>query len=413
MKSTTAEQATGHQASAHRQGHSLTQWQHSHEFSSQNRDGEKNTRYVLYLTVITMVAEIAAGTIYGSMALLADGWHMGTHAAAFMITLFAYSYARKHANDPAFAFGTGKVSVLGGYTSAIALGLVALVMLIESGMRLISPEQIHFNEAIFVAVIGLSVNILSVFLLKDHHTHDHGHAHGHSHGHGHDHSHDHDHEDEHAHAHHNSQAHTHDDHAHTAHSHDADPHPHHDSYAHDESHHDHSHCQHEQDHQHAAEHEHKSQKAHGGHDHNLRAAYFHVLADALTSVLAIAALLFGKYMGLTWLDPIMGIVGAVIISRWSWGLIQQTSPILLDGGVKASLQRKVTQTIEAVTDHQVADLHLWRVSADHHAIMVSIVSHSPKDVSYFNQLLSQFPELAHITIELHTCRQRECMAKEA
>lgn len=389
MKSTTAEQATGHQASAHRQGHSLAQWQHSHEFSSQNRDGEKNTRYVLYLTVITMVAEIAAGTIYGSMALLADGWHMGTHAAAFMITLFAYSYARKHANDPAFAFGTGKVSVLGGYTSAIALGLVALVMLIESGMRLISPEQIHFNEAIFVAVIGLSVNILSVFLLKDHHTHDHGHAHGHRHGH----------EDEHVHAHHNSQTHTHDDHAHTAHS-------------HDESHHDHSHCQHEQDHQHAAEHEHKSQKAHGGHDHNLRAAYFHVLADALTSVLAIAALLFGKYMGLTWLDPIMGIVGAVIISRWSWGLIQQTSPILLDGGVKASLQRKVTQTIEAVTDHQVADLHLWRVSADHHAIMVSIVSHSPKDVSYFNQLLSQFPELAHITIELHTCRQRECMAKE-
>lgn len=391
MKSTTAEQATEHQATAHRQGHSLAQWQHSHEFSSQNRDGEKNTRYVLYLTVITMVAEIAAGTIYGSMALLADGWHMGTHAAAFMITLFAYSYARKHANDPAFAFGTGKVSVLGGYTSAIALGLVALVMLIESGMRLISPEQIHFNEAIFVAVIGLSVNVLSVFLLKDHHTHDHGHGHGHSHAH----DHQDDHKDEHAHAHHNCQAHTHD------------------SHAHDESHHDHSHCQHKQDHQHAAEHEHKSQKAHGGHDHNLRAAYFHVLADALTSVLAIAALLFGKYMGLTWLDPIMGIVGAVIISRWSWGLIQQTSPILLDGGVKASLQRKVTQTIEAVTDHQVADLHLWRVSADHHAIMVSIVSHSPKDVSYFNQLLSQFPELAHITIELHTCRQRECMAKEA
>ncbi|MCU8092696.1 cation diffusion facilitator family transporter [Shewanella sp. SM20] len=389
MKSTAVEQATGHQATAHRQGHSLAQWQHSHEFSSQNRDGEKNTRYVLYLTVITMVAEIAAGTIYGSMALLADGWHMGTHAAAFMITLFAYSYARKHANDPAFAFGTGKVSVLGGYTSAIALGLVALVMLIESGMRLISPEQIHFNEAIFVAVIGLSVNVLSVFLLKDHHTHDHGHGHSHAH------DHQDDHKDEYAHAHHNCQAHTHD------------------SHAHDESHHDHSHCQHEQDHQHAAEHEHKSQKAHGGHDHNLRAAYFHVLADALTSVLAIAALLFGKYMGLTWLDPIMGIVGAVIISRWSWGLIQQTSPILLDGGVKASLQRKVVETLEAVPDHQVADLHLWRVSADHHAIMVSIVSHSPKDVSYFNQLLSQFPELAHITIELHTCRQRECMAKEA
>ncbi|MBW3530796.1 CDF family Co(II)/Ni(II) efflux transporter DmeF [Shewanella sp. NKUCC06_TVS] len=412
MKSMTAEQATGHQATTgSSQGHSLAQWQHAHEFSSQNRDGEKNTRYVLYLTVITMVAEIAAGTIYGSMALLADGWHMGTHAAAFMITLFAYSYARKHANDPAFAFGTGKVSVLGGYTSAIALGLVALVMLIESGMRLINPEQIHFNEAIFVAVIGLSVNVLSVFLLKDHHTHDHGHTHGHSH----DHGHQDDHEDEHAH--HSCEAHSsHDDHVHTAHSHGAGPHTHDDSHAHDDSHQDHSHHKHEHhaaEHEHEHEHEHESQKAHGGHDHNLRAAYFHVLADALTSVLAIAALLFGKYMGLTWLDPVMGIVGAVIISRWSWGLIQQTSPILLDGGVKASLQRKVVETLEAVPDHQVADLHLWRVSADHHAIMVSIVSHSPKDVSYFNQLLSQFPELAHITIELHTCRQRECMVKEA
>ena len=347
-------------------GHSVAQWQHGHGFSNQNTEGEKNTRYVLYLTVITMVAEIVAGTLYGSMALLADGWHMGTHAAAFMITLFAYSYARKHANDPAFAFGTGKVSVLGGYTSAIALGLVALVMLIESGMRLINPEQIHFNEAIFVAVIGLTVNVLSVFLLKDHHSHDHGHHHGHDHD---------DHED-----------------------------------------HDHSHCgqqdsSHNAEHEHEHEHEH-SAHSHGGHDHNLRAAYFHVLADALTSVLAIAALLFGKYMGLTWLDPVMGIVGAIIISRWSWGLIQQTSPILLDGGVKASLQRQVRETIEAVPDHQVADLHIWRVSADHHAIMVSIVSHSPKEASYFNQLLAKFPELSHITIELHTCRQRECVIKD-
>ncbi|MGL5048564.1 MAG: cation diffusion facilitator family transporter, partial [Shewanella sp.] len=232
-------------------------------------------------------------------------------------------------------------------------------------------EQIHFNEAIFVAVIGLSVNVLSAFLLKDHHSHDHDHEHDHSHDHEHDHSHDHDHGHDHSHEHG----------------------------------HDHSH---EHDHQH----EHKGKAAHVGHDHNLRAAYFHVLADALTSVLAIAALLFGKYMGLTWLDPIMGIVGAVIISRWSWGLIQQTSPILLDGGVKKSLQRKVMETLEAVPDHHVADLHLWRISADHHAIMVSIVSHSPKDVSYFNKLLSKFPELAHITIELHTCHQRECITKE-
>lgn len=361
-------------------GHSIAQWQHPHGFSKQNTDGEKNTRYVLYLTVITMVAEIVAGTIYGSMALLADGWHMGTHAAAFMITLFAYSYARKHANDPAFAFGTGKVSVLGGYTSAIALGLVALIMLIESGMRLINPENIHFNEAIFVALIGLSVNVLSVFLLKDHHSHDHGHSHGHS------------------------QHHAHDKHEHKAHkeNHCCAGHEHH------AADHDHDH-----DHDHPHNHSHGHSQAHSGHDHNLRAAYFHVLADALTSVLAIAALLFGKYMGLTWLDPIMGIVGAIIISRWSWGLIQQTSPILLDGGVNISLQRKVREAIEAVPDHQVADLHIWRVSADHHAIMASIVSHSPKEASYFNQLLSQFPELSHITIELHTCRQGECVAKEA
>lgn len=370
MKSEHSEQpASGLDAANTTTGHAITKWQHSHGFSSQNIAGEKNTRYVLYLTLITMVAEIVAGTIYGSMALLADGWHMGTHAAAFMITLFAYSYARKHANDPTFAFGTGKVSVLGGYTSAIALGLVALIMLVESGIRLINPEQIHFNEAIFVAVIGLSVNVLSVFLLKDHHSHDHGHHHGHDHSHMHS---------EHEHVHH------------------------------DDEHHDHTHCHHNAEH----EHEHESQKAHGGHDHNLRAAYFHVLADALTSVLAIVALLFGKYMGLTWLDPIMGIVGAVIISRWSWGLIQQTSPILLDGGVKESLQHRVKQTIEAVPDHQVADLHIWRLSADHHAMMVSIVSHSPKEASYFNQLLTQFPELSHITIELHTCRQSECLAKE-
>ncbi|MCH7423013.1 cation diffusion facilitator family transporter [Shewanella sp. MM_2022_3] len=332
-----------------------------------------------------MVAEIVAGTIYGSMALLADGWHMGTHAAAFMITLFAYSYARKHANDPAFAFGTGKVSVLGGYTSAIALGLVALIMLIESGMRLINPENIHFNEAIFVALIGLSVNVLSVFLLKDHHSHDHGHSHGHSHGNTHAHDHDDENDDHKAHQ-DNHCCHGHDHHA-ADHDHD----------------HDHDHDDHSHNHAHG----------HSGHDHNLRAAYFHVLADALTSVLAIAALLFGKYMGLTWLDPIMGIVGAIIISRWSWGLIQQTSPILLDGGVNAALQRKVRETIEAVPDHQVADLHIWRVSADHHAIMLSIVSHSPKEASYFNQLLTKFPELSHITIELHTCRQRECVAKEA
>jgi len=203
--------------------HTLENWQHSHDFSVKNEKGEQRTQYVLILTAITMVVEIIAGSIYGSMALLADGWHMGTHVAAFMIALFAYRYARKHANNPAYAFGTGKVNVLGGFASAIALAVVALVMLIESLQRIVDPQTIHFNEAIFVASIGLFINVLSAFLLKDDHTHSH--------------------------------------------------------------HHDHEHHHH--------------------HDHNLRAAYLHVLADAMTSLLAIVALLSGKYLGRNWLDPLL------------------------------------------------------------------------------------------------------------
>ncbi|MFA0408215.1 CDF family Co(II)/Ni(II) efflux transporter DmeF, partial [Vibrio splendidus] len=217
---------------------------HQHNFSSHNSQGEKRTFYVLLLTIITMVVEIVAGTIYGSMALLADGWHMGTHAAAFGITLFAYRYAKKHAESERFSFGTGKVSVLGGYTSAIALGIVALLMLVESVHRLFNPQAIQFNEAIIVACIGLTVNVVSMFLLGDHH-HDHGHEHGHdhskNHGHSHGHSHSHDHDSDHGHKH-------------------VEHHGHH-------------------------------------HDHNLRAAYMHVLADTLTSLLAIVALLFGKFYG--------------------------------------------------------------------------------------------------------------------
>lgn len=322
----------------------LEKWTHQHQYTQVNSDGERNTRYVLYLTLVTMIAEIAAGTIYGSMALLADGWHMGTHAAAFLITLFAYHYAKKHANNPAFAFGTGKVSVLGGYTSAIALGLVALVMLVESAVRIVSPEQIHFNQAILVAIIGLTVNVVSVFLLKDHHSHDHGHSHHHSH-------------QEHAHHHH---GHSHDHH-------------------------------------------------HGHDDHNLKAAYFHVLADALTSLLAIVALLMGKYFGLNWLDPLMGIVGAVIISRWAWGLMTQTGPLLLDASVTKEYQSKVRQAIELVPDHQIADIHVWPVSADKYAAIISIVSHQAKDIDYLKGKLADFHKLAHVTIEINTCTDAECM----
>ena len=311
------------------------QWAHKHEFAAHNSSGERNTAIVLLLTVVTMFAEIIAGTIYGSMALLADGWHMGTHAAAFLITLFAYRYARKHANSPTFSYGTGKVSVLGGFTSAVALGLVAIVMLVESGVRLVNPQDIHFDQAIMVAVIGLIVNVVSVFLLKDHHSHDHGHSHEHSHEHNHGHNH-----------------------------------------------------------------------SHGHEDHNLKAAYFHVLADALTSLLAIGALLLGKYMGLNWLDPVMGIVGAVIISRWAWGLMHQTAPILLDASMKQKSLAEIKLLVESNGDSLV-DLHVWKVSADHYAASLIVVSESDANCGDIKQRLADIKALSHVTVEVHQVSQAQ------
>jgi len=311
--------------------HTLEQWQHSHDFSVKNDKGERRTQYVLILTAITMIVEIIAGSIFGSMALLADGWHMGTHVAAFMITIYAYRYARKHANDPAYAFGTGKVSVLGGFASAVALAVVALVMLIESLQRIIDPHVIQFNEAIAVASLGLFVNIISAFLLKDgHHHHDH-------------------------HDHHHSDVHHH-------------------------------------------------------HDHNLRAAYMHVLADALTSLLAIVALVSGKYFGWGWLDPIMGIVGAVIITRWSYGLLKQTSPILLDGSIEEEYQSAIKEAIEKDSDNRVSDIHIWKVGANHYAAIISLVTHHPKSTQHYKDLLIGFDKLSHTTIEVNACKGEPCVA---
>lgn len=315
---------------------------HKQNFSSLNSAGERNTAYVLLLTVVTMVAEIVAGTIYGSMALLADGWHMGTHAAAFLITLFAYRYARKNANSNKFSYGTGKVTVLGGYTSAIALGLVALIMLVESATRILNPQEIFFNQAILVAFIGLTVNIVSVFLLKDHH----GHSHSHSHSHGH--SHNHSHKDDHSHSH---------------------------------------------DHDHPHEHAHS-------HDHNLRAAYFHVLADALTSLLAIIALLMGKYYGLNWLDPLMGIVGGIIISRWAWGLLKQTGPVLLDVSIEQEYIEQIVTVLEA-EGAKVADTHIWKVSADHFVASFVIGSTTGQDAAYYKAKIAHFERLSHVTLEVN------------
>ena len=306
--------------------HTLENWQHSHDFSVKNDKGERRTKYVLILTAITMIVEIIAGSIFGSMALLADGWHMGTHVAAFMIAIFAYHYARKHADNPAYAFGTGKVSVLGGFASAVALAVVALVMLVESMQRIIDPHTIQFNEAIAVASLGLFINVISAFLLKDeHHHHDHG------------------------------------------------------------------------DHQHH-------------HDHNLRAAYLHVLADALTSLLAIIALVSGKYFGWDWLDPIMGIVGAVIITRWSYGLLKQTGPILLDGSIEETYQASIKEAIEKDSDNQISDIHIWKVGANHYAAIISVVTHFPKSTEYYKELLNDFHKLSHITIEVNACDGDVCKA---
>ncbi|MBB1364199.1 cation transporter [Shewanella sp. SR44-4] len=378
---------------------------HQHNFTSVNEQNVKRTWYVLVITVITMAIEVIAGTIYGSMALLADGWHMGTHAAAFCITLFTYSYAKKHANSDRFSFGVGKVGVLGGYTSAIALAIVAIIMLVESLHRLWSPIEIQFNQSILVAIVGLVVNIASMFILgHEHHGHDHGdHKH---HSHKHDdhklHSHEHDDHERHSIEHH---SHEHDDHErhsieHHSHEHDdhkLHSHEHDDHKLHSHEHDDHKLHSHEHD-----DHEHHSHEHHSGNDHNLKAAYFHVLADALTSVLAICALLVGKFLGWYWLDPIMGVVGAVVITKWALGLMKQTSPILLDENIDEDYQLDIVNTIN---DEQtkVTDIHIWRISADHYSASIAICTSTDTNVESFKHLLNKFDKLSHLTIEVNYC----------
>ncbi|MGR9013207.1 MAG: cation diffusion facilitator family transporter [Gammaproteobacteria bacterium] len=307
--------------------HTLNRLKHEHNFSGMNKKGERRTKLVLVLTVLTMILEITAGILFGSMALLADGWHMGTHVAAFMITLIAYRYSRVHAHDQTFAFSSAKVGVLGGYTSSVVLGVVALIMLIESGQRIVNPHIIHFDEAIAVAGFGLLINLICALLLKDHH-----------------HTHDHEHE----------------------------------------------------------------------HDHNLKAAYFHVLADALTSVLAIIALVLGKYYNWNWLDPVMGIVGALIIIQWSYSLMKETSPVLLDESIALKYKAAIKQKIESDEDTRISDLHIWRVGPGHFAIIVSLVSHNPKAPEYYKEILKEFRygginKLSHITVEVNRCASNLCI----
>ncbi|MDY6937418.1 MAG: CDF family Co(II)/Ni(II) efflux transporter DmeF [Cyanobacteriota bacterium] len=306
--------------------HTLESWQHSHDFSDNHDRAEKNTKIVMLLTAVTMIAEIVAGTIFGSMALLADGWHMATHVAAFGITIFAYQYARRHATDPQYTFGTGKVSVLGGFASAVALAVIAFVMAFESIARLFEPQAIQFNEAIGVAILGLVVNLASAWLLQDHHHSDLHHHHHHHHG-----------------------------------------------------------------------------------DRNLRAAYFHVLADALTSVLAIVALFAGKFLGWIWLDAVMGLVGAGVIAKWVYGLVSDTGSILLDGGIDKQIKLDIVEAIEEDADNRVTDLHVWHVSQNHLAATVALVTHYPQAPEYYKALLDRISHLSHVIVEVNPCHGEACM----
>ncbi len=296
---------------------------HSHKFDEGNPLAEKNTLRVAVLTAVMMLIEIAGGWYYNSMALLADGWHMSSHAVALGLSLLAYICARKFAHDPRFSLGTWKIEVLGGYTSAIFLVMVAGLMVFQSVERLILPSPIHYDQAIAIAIVGLLVNLASAWLLKDgHHSHrDHGH-------------------------------------------------------------HDH---------------------AHGHHDLNLRSAYLHVLADAATSVLAIIALFGGKLWGVSWLDPVMGLVGAVLVSVWAYGLLRDTGRVLLDAEMNAPVVDEIREVIAASpVKVRLDDLHVWRVGKDKYACILSLATDNAVSPEYFKKQLSAHEELVHISVEINT-----------
>lgn len=311
----------------------LSPWQHAHAFDAGNPAGERGTRLVMWLTAVMMVAEITAGLVFNSMALLADGFHMSSHAVAIGLSAFAYAAARRHAGDRRYAFGTWKIEVLGGFASAVFLLFIVALMVYGSVERLITPQPIRYEEAIVVAIIGLAVNLLSAWIL------------GAAHGHGHDHGHHH-------------------------HGHDGDAGHHH-------------------------------------HDLNLRSAYLHVIADALTSVLAIVALVGGWLLGWSWLDPIMGLVGAVVIAVWARRLIVDTAKVLLDREMDDPVVDEIRAAVEEGgrdIEAGVADLHVWRVGKRAYACALTVVSHDPSlTATRVRQWLAQHDAVVHATIEVHAC----------
>ncbi|RDS90962.1 CDF family Co(II)/Ni(II) efflux transporter DmeF [Pseudomonas fluorescens] len=296
----------------------MTHHAHDHVFLGAAHDeNARRTLWVVMLTVVMMVAEIAAGYLTGSMALLADGFHMATHAGALGIAAAAYAYAKRHARSPRYSFGTGKVGDLGGFASALILALVALGIGVESVVRLLEPTEVQFGTATLIAILGLVVNIVSALLL------------------GHGHSHEHDHE------------------------------------------------------------------YHHGSDNNLKSAYVHVLADALTSVLAIAALLAGRYLGWVWLDPVMGIVGAIVIARWAWSLMGVTAGVLLDQ-TDEHVAAEIRALVEQPGDARITDLHVWRVGPDAHAAIVSVLGQDTTDADTLRERLKAVHEVSHLTIEFRS-----------
>lgn len=295
---------------------SSSQFHHSHNFLGSEHDrNARRTLWVVALTAVMMIGEIVAGYITGSMALLADGFHMATHAGALSIAASAYAFSKRHAENSYFSFGTGKVGDLAGFASALILGVVALGIGVESVKRLIQPAAVDFSTAIWIALVGLLVNIASAMLLSHSHSHSH-----HEHGHGH------------------------------------------------------------------------------GHDNNLRAAYMHVLADAFTSLLAIAALIAGRYLGWLWMDAAMGIVGAVVIARWSWKLMLATGKVLLDA-TNSQVAIEIHELVEGPGDAKITDLHVWQVGPEALSAIVSVTGVSDPDI--IRSRLHSVHEIAHLTIETH------------
>jgi cation diffusion facilitator family transporter len=305
-----------------RQHDDLSQWTHDHVFDEGSQAAERGTRLVMWITAVMMVVEITAGWWFNSMALLADGWHMSSHALAIGLSAFAYSAARKYAKDPRFAFGTWKIEILAGYTSAVSLLGIAALMAFSSIERLFSPSPIHYRDAIIIAVIGLVVNVVCAFILGDAHHHGHGHGHG--------------------------------------------------------DHH---------------------------HDLNLKSAYVHVIADAATSVLAIAALFGGWFFGWSWLDPLMGIVGAVLVAVWAKNLIVDTGKVLLDREMDAPVVEEIREVVEADLkggDTRIVDLHVWRIGRESYACAIGVVTRDASlTASALRERLAVHEEIVHSTIEIH------------